>query len=364
MSTAATKVVDGAEATVQGHPRSSPLRHAAGEGRWRGAQDAILAAGLVLVMLLILRPAIGLAVMWNVLIPVAPALIVVAPGVWRNVCPMATFSLIPRRLGISRGNILTRRRAGILALMGVSALFLIVPLRHISLNTNGPMTALMLVTAAGIAIAMGMAFEWRSGWCTSLCPIHPVEKLYGFSPAVTVRNARCVSCRRCTVPCPDSTRSMTAVVTGPLPLDRWLGHGLTGSFVGFIWGWYQLPDYQGPIGVSEIAVSYLLPFGGGLATLAAYTLLRKLLGGSKTTRNLLARVFAAAAVCTYYWYRLPALGGFGPHSGTGQLYDLTGLLPDWTPWLSHGLTTLFFVWFLIFRQGNNASWMTRPPVRD
>ena len=38
------------------------------------------------------------------------------------------------------------------------------------------MTALMLLIAAGIAFALGIAFEWRSGWCASLCPIHPVEK--------------------------------------------------------------------------------------------------------------------------------------------------------------------------------------------
>ena len=37
----------------------------------------------------------------------------------------------------------------------------------------------------------------------------------------------------------------------------------------------------------------------------------------------LPKVFAAAAVCTYYWYRLPALAGFGPHPGTGLLVDLT-----------------------------------------
>jgi hypothetical protein len=157
---------------------------------------------------------------------------------------------------------------------------------------------------------------------------------------------------------------MTAVITGPAQLDRWLGHGLTGSFVGFIWGWYQLPDYHGPIGASEIAVSYLMPFGGAAVTLAVYAALRQRLCRSKAMRNFLAKVFAAAAVGTYYWYRLPALGGFGPHPGTGQLYDLTVFLPDWTPLLSHSMTTLFFAWFLIFRQSPNASWMTRPPLRD
>jgi len=327
---------------------------------WRNVQTALLLAGVLLVGLLLFRPALGLVIMWDILIPIAPALIVVAPGLWRNVCPMATVSLLPRRLGLSRGKIPTRRWTGLMGLASISALLLIVPLRHISLNTNGPMTALMLALAAGIAVAMGILFEWRSGWCTSLCPIHPVEKLYGFSPAITVRNARCDSCRKCTAPCPDSTRSMTSVITGPSRLDRWVGHALTGGFAGFILGWYQLPDYQGQIGATEIIASYLWPFGCAATALAVYAAARKWLCRSKPARIMLVKVFATAAVSTYYWFRIPALGGFGPHPGTGLLYDLTGVLPEWTPWISQALTTLFFIWFLIFRKSPNASWMIRP----
>jgi hypothetical protein len=73
----------------------------------------------------------------------------------------------------------------------------------------------------------------------------------------------------------------------------------------------------------------------------------------------LVRVFAAAAVSTYYWYRIPALAGFGPHPGTGQLCDLTAVLPD-LPMVSHVVTTAFFVWFLVIRGSSGLSWMMRP----
>ncbi|RTL47400.1 MAG: ferredoxin [Rhodocyclaceae bacterium] len=326
----------------------------------RALQNSLLLAGVFLVGALLFRPAVGLVIMWNILIPTAPALIVVAPGLWRNICPMATLSLLPRRLGLSRKRIPSRRWTGLLGLTSVSALFLIVPLRHILLNTSGSMTALMLLLAAGIAVATGIAFEWRSGWCTSLCPIHPVEKLYGLSPPITVKNMRCDSCRKCTAICPDSIRSMTPVVTGPSALDRWVGHGFTGSFVGFIFGWYQVPDYPGHIGAVEIAAGYLWPFGCAAVSLLLYAATRKWLCQSKLARHALIRIFAAAAVSCYYWYRIPALTGFGPYSDTGLLYDLTGVLPNWTPVASRILTTSFFAWFLLLRPSPNTSWMIRP----
>jgi hypothetical protein len=360
MLTAVTEFAEPSGFAVQSTRRQSPAAGSKLFAHWHTIQGIVLVAAVFLVGLLIIRPAFGIAIMWNILIPIAPALIVVAPGLWRNVCPMATLSLLPRYLCLSHEFILPRRWAGLLGLMSVSALFLIVPLRHLSLNTSGPFTALMLLLAATIAFSLGIAFEWRSGWCTSLCPIHPVEKLYGLSPAVTFGNARCDSCRHCTTPCPDSTRSMSPVVTGRSQLEKWLGHGLTGSFVGFIWGWYQLPDYPGDIGAGEVIAAYLWPFGCASVSLAVYLVARKWLCRSKAARNTLIRIFAAAAVSTYYWYRIPALGGFGPYPGTGLLYDLTGVLPAWAPLISQALTTAFFAWFLVLRESPNASWMTRP----
>ena len=246
---------------------------------WNAAQYVLLLGGLALVWLLMARPAVGIAIMWNILIPAAPALVTILPGLWRNICPMATFSLLPRRLGLSRRAKMPEHLAAWLGLASVIALFAIVPLRHISLNTNGPATAAMLAGAAAIAALMGFLFEWRSGWCTSLCPIHPVEKLYGSAPAVTFKNARCGLCEQCTNPCPDSTPSMTPLSTGPLRLQAGVGEFMAGSFFGFVWGWFQVPDYPGAIGGQEIAAAYLWPFGGALASFAAFKAIRRLLAG-------------------------------------------------------------------------------------
>jgi hypothetical protein len=364
MSITATDFADTAAESADERSERPPVQDLATQILWRGGQNIVLVAGIFLVGLLLFSPPIGLAVMWNVLIPTAPALIVVAPGLWRNVCPMATFSLLPRRWGLSHERSPSRWMGGALGIASVLMLALIVPLRHLSLNTDGPLTALMLVVAAGIAFTMGLNFGWRSGWCNSLCPIHPVEKLFGFAPAISVKNARCDSCGKCTTPCPDSTRSMTPIVTGPSLLDRRIGHGLTGSFVGFVWGWYQVPDYSGAVGISEVMVSYLLPLGCASLSLALYAAGRKWLCPSQAARAMLVKVFATAAVCTYYWYRIPALCGFGPHRSTGLLYDLTGVVPDYFPLIAHTLTTLFFAWFLLVRRNPKMGWMTRPLIRS
>jgi len=331
-------------------------------GVWRGAQYVVLLAGVALVGALFYQPAVGINIMWNVLIPVAPALIVVAPGLWRNICPMATLSLLPRRLGFSRQEIPSRQWIGWLGAAGLLALLAIVPLRHLSLNTSGPLTALMLVLSGAIALSMGMAYEWRSGWCNSLCPIHPAERLYGFSPGITFANARCDECRKCTTPCPDSTRSMDPSITGPSLTERAVGNIMIGGFAGFIWGWYRIPDYRDAVGADEILSAYFWPFGGALETLAIYAAVNRWVCSTNADRRLLIRFFATAAVCTYYWYRIPALAGFGPHPGSGMLWDLHRTLPDLSL-ISRVLTTSFFIWFMLLREDPRASWLMRPIQR-
>jgi hypothetical protein len=326
---------------------------------WRTVQYVLLLGGFMLVATLVYQPEVGLDILWNMLIPVAPALVVIAPGLWRNICPMATFALLPRRFGFSRRAIPAPRHAAWLAAVGLVALVAIVPLRHLSLNTGGPATAAMLVVAASAAFLMGVFYEWRSAWCNSLCPIHPAEKLYGLMPAITVPNARCDDCRHCTAPCPDSALSMSPAVTGPGRVEKAVGHFMVGGFAGFIWGWYRIPDYRTAVGAAEMISAYAWPFGCALVTLALYAFAYRRFCATPAERRLLVKLFATAAVCTYYWYRIPLLAGFGPHPGSGMLWDLHRTLPDLSL-VSRTLTTSFFIWFILLRDDPRARWMERP----
>lgn len=326
---------------------------------WRGAQYALLLASVLLLALLHFYPALGLTLMWNILIPLLPALIVLAPGLWRNLCPMATISLLPRRLGFSRRKALSQQWAGKLTLGSVAALFVLVPLRHPLLNTSAELTGLLLVLSALLAFIMGAVFEWRSGWCNSLCPVHQVEKLYGSSPLTGFRNARCDACSHCTAPCPDSTRSMNPTVSAPVRSGKMAGHLLVGGLVGFIWGWFRLPDFSGGAGVHEIANAYVLCWGGALISLLVYAAAYRGICRSNTDYRLLVKLFATAAISTYYWYRIPALTGFGLHPGSGMIVDLRAVFPR-LPLYSHISSSSFFIWFLLLRKPSAVSWTQRP----
>jgi hypothetical protein len=341
--------------TIPAVPRS--------EAVWTLLQLVLLLAGVGAVGLLLFVPEIGIKLFWNVLIPIAPITVVLLPGLWRNICPMATLSLLPRDMGMTLGLQMPRMLAGVLALVSLAGLYIIVPLRHVLLNFNGPMTAAMLLSAAGAAVFMGVIFKGRSGWCATLCPIHPVEKMYGSSPLHTFSNAQCAACSRCSGPCPDSTLCVTPAITGPTKLERLAGTIMMGSFPGFVWGWFQVGDYVDHVGPWEIFVAYAWPYVCAGLSMAGYIWARGHYP-SKEGRAMLIRICATAAVATYYWYRIPMLGGFGEHAGTGLLADLTGVLPAWTPMVSHAITTLFLAWFLLVRPGARASWLVRPEFVD
>jgi hypothetical protein len=312
---------------------------------WVTLQAVMLLVGVVLVALLLFWPVVGIALMWNFLIPVAPALVTIAPGLWRNICPMATFHMLPQKLGLARNIRMPEWGAAALGLIGMILLFVVVPMRRIGLNVDGPLTAIMLLSAAVAACTMGALFEMRSGWCTSLCPIHPVEKLYGTNPAITFKNARCDLCEACSNPCPDSTPQMTPTLTGVTKVQQVLGNFLVGSFPGFVWGWFQVPDYPPQqVGSAEIITAYVWPLGACIVSYVVFKIGEHIFRHKPNARAILHRIFAAAAVSTYYWYRLP-----GPAS----------LLPDWFPLASHLATTPFFFWFLVLRSPK-ASWLKRP----
>ena len=63
---------------------------------WRAVRATSLVAALIVAALLVAIPDTGLFVMWKVVIPALPLLFMVAPGLWRNICPLATSKLAIR----------------------------------------------------------------------------------------------------------------------------------------------------------------------------------------------------------------------------------------------------------------------------
>jgi len=329
---------------------------------WRDLQLALLLIAMAIVAALLWLPNLGLNLFWNLVIPVAPAILVIIPGIWRNICPMATTSLLPRHFGLSRRKQISVKMHSYYTLAGIVGLLLIVPLRHLSLNNNGPFTAYMLLAAAAIAVIVGLRYEWRSAWCSALCPIHPVEKLYGTYALNTVDNAHCSSCEKCHSPCADSTKAMTAVITANTTQEKQLGLILTGGFFGYVWGWFQVPDYYGALSFGNIINAFFWPLAGFAVTAWIFLQLHQKV--SKKSKALLVRIFAIAAVSCYYWYRLPMLFGWSELPGSGMLIDLSNVVPVWFPDLLQIFTTGFFIWFMLIRHTENKSWSNRPAYAE
>jgi len=314
---------------------------------WRTIQIIIWIIGIGILIALIFFPTIGLHAFWNVLIPVAPALFVLAVGLWRNICPLAFTALIPRHLGWSKKKKISVEKQGVLNFIGLCLLFLIVPLRHVILDTRGLLTAMTIIVLACTAVIFGLLFEWKSGWCSGICPVHPVEKLYGQKVMISPPNAHCELCQKCVTPCPDSTLGIHPLTSKKTIFHKIVGFSMVGGFPGFIWGWFQVPDYYRFEGLQNLAGAYGLPFLGFFITLFLYLIMRWLIP-AKFELNLIS-VFTALSVSCYYWYRLPALFGFGTFQGDGMLLDLQHILPTYFIYISRIITTLFFCWWLILR---------------
>jgi len=312
-------------------------------------------------VLLLVKPAWGLVAFWNIVIPIAPAWFVFAPGLWRNVCPLATTSLAARKLGLSARRQLSPGARLWLNLAGVIALFVVVLWRRFELNTSAPATAIVLAVVAGLSVLMGMAFEWKSGWCSGLCPVHPVEKLYGSKPLLSFDNAHCEICERCSNPCPDSTAAMHPLI-GPRWNTQIAVELLTvGAFPGLVWGWFHMPDWEGgPLEGMAVLRQLFLPVASMAVSLAVFAALRRFV--SKKHEITLVRGFAAAAVCCYYWYRVPGLLGFGYYPDDGVLIDLRGVWPAWWVAIPRTIITALFCWWLLLHSSPKRPWAHRPPL--
>ncbi|MBI4533306.1 MAG: hypothetical protein HY711_05095 [Candidatus Melainabacteria bacterium] len=166
-----------------------------------------------------------LAVFWKVIVPVVPMILLVVPTLWRNICPLAFFNVLghrlhykmkrhasPYRLHVSRPSLqLWLAKHGLYCAM--FALFALVPARLLLFNSNNRSLVILLVVIAGTAFVLGLLLPFKSGWCSSICPVYPVENAYGMSSLLYGNNTLCqvgatdgarqLQCGGCTRQCLD-----------------------------------------------------------------------------------------------------------------------------------------------------------------
>jgi nitrite reductase (NADH) large subunit len=277
---------------------------------WWVARALVLALALALAAVLVLRPELGLTLFWGLAIPLVPALLVVAPGLWRQVCPMATLNQIPRQLGWQRQaelpEALKAGAFGIAVALFVAAVSLRVPL----LNHSGLVTGLGVLGALVLAGAGGLAFKGRSGWCGTFCPLGPIQRNYGQAPLVVVKNGWCEPCVGCQKNCYDFN-PRAAVFSDVYDEDpryaaqRRLFFGL---LPGLILGYFL----QGPAPAYGTAGQVAVLLASAAASAGLYQLLLVFVAGSEAqgralTPYRLSMAFAGVALAAFYAFAGPVV---------------------------------------------------------
>jgi hypothetical protein len=266
---------------------------------WGVAQGLGLLLTIGLLAALVRWPEPSLRILWYAVIPILPATFLINTQLWRNVCPLATLTtLTGDRVG---SRTIRRNWVGIVGGVGIILLAVMVPARRFLFNTEGAVLAVAVGAVAFLALLGGLLFHRRAGFCNSICPVLPVERLYGQRPLLQVPNARCTQCTLCTgLGCLDLTPEKSGLqVLGNSRATRKWPFTAFGAFAlgfpGFVTGYYLLSDVPLSSAPGVYGTIALWALGSWLVLVVAFSVL-----GVSPGRALL--LCGGLAVGLYYWF--------------------------------------------------------------
>jgi nitrite reductase (NADH) large subunit len=299
---------------------------------WHAVRFVSIAALVAMIGAAVLVPADALTVFWGILVPVLPLVFLVVPGSWRNVCPLAALNQASRNLGVSRAATAPPWLAEYGFVLASGVFVAIVIGRKIWFNDSGPALAVLLTAVAVGAALGGWLLKGKSGWCSSICPLLPVQRLYGQTPFVGVPNSHCRPCVGCTKNCYDFNPRVAYVADMHDPDESFRGYRrfFVAGFPGLVQGFFVVPDV-GAIGVGEMVGRVGIWVA---ASIAVFVLLDTY---AKLPANWLPVMAGAAAFSLFYFHtarRLPA-----------AIHSLVG--GDWT-WLTWPLRVVTVALALIW----------------
>jgi hypothetical protein len=290
---------------------------------WRAAQWVGVLATVALLIAFLVAPTPSLHLLWDMVIPLLPAVFLVNPMLWRNVCPLASLNDLGGR----------RRESPTVALaalvpawaVGIVLLIVLVPARRFLFNAHGLPMFVTVTAVAMLALAAGFVVSRRGGFCNSICPVLPVEKLYGQAPLVDVGSARCADCNKCaTQGCPDLAGRKSAVQSVVASgKQSWVltPFGLfAAAFPGFIIGYFTTEDG---------ALANALPVYGHVAlwSVASLAVAIGLIVTSRSRSAVALFLLGAASLLAYYWFAAPRLvAAYGGGPVVGEVVRAVALL--------------------------------------
>lgn len=268
---------------------------------WRAGQVVGVAALIVLLVGLVAAPMPTRILFWNVVVPILPLTFLVSPMIWRNLCPLATLNVVGGGRRVLRADAIPAASAA-----GILLLLVMVALRRIVFNQNGPLLEIVLALVVLSALVSGLFFSVKAGFCNSVCPVLPVERLYGQHPAIHLPNPRCRPCTLCTERgCIDlePTLAMPQALGPGRRTRAWLGSAdgiFAASFPGFVLGYGLTADvpFMGP---GNVLARLLLWPAVSYAAVALLVVLTRASSRAATT------LCGGAAVAIYYWFAAPVM---------------------------------------------------------
>jgi len=271
---------------------------------WWAARVVALAAAVALAVLLIVDPALGLRLFWGLAIPLVPALLVVAPGLWRQVCPMATMNQIPRLAGWQRPVDLPAWAKAWAFAIAVALFIGAVSLRVPLLNHAGPVVGAGLFVVLALALAGGFAFKGRSGWCGTFCPLAPIQRTYGQAPLFVVKNGYCEPCVGCQKSCYDFNprAAVFSDVYDEDPRHAAQRQQFFGLLPGLVLGYFL----QGPDPAYGTGTYLAILLASVCASAGLFALARAFVPASAYR---VALVFSVLALASFYWFAGPLVVG-------------------------------------------------------
>ncbi len=270
---------------------------------WWVARCVVLGGTLAVLTALLLNPDKGVTAFWQIVIPSLPLVFAVMPGVWRQVCPMALLNQLPVRFGFSAQKTLPLSMKENSYLYATLLFIALVGLKHVS-TYNSPMPLfIMLVAALAAALLGGIIFKGRSGWCGTFCPLGPLQKVYGHTPPLIIKNGYCeTGCVGCQKNCYDfSPRS--ALFGDLYDKDPWYaGHRrffvgiLPGLIIAFWLG--RSPEEIGIARYVQELLTWLLLSAGSFFILTSVL---------RTSVYRIAAIYGVVAIFLYYWFAAPVM---------------------------------------------------------
>ena len=328
-------------------PRRVPVR------AWHPIRALSVAVFLGLCVALFVRPAGALFFFWRLLIPMLPLVFLLAPGLWRNVCPLAAANQAPRLWNITRGLKqpgFLRDRGYVVAIVLFAA---IVVSRKPLFDKHGAALAFVLLALITAAFVMGTTYRGKSGWCSSVCPLLPVQRLYGQTPFVTVPNSHCQPCVGCTKNCYDFNPGAAYQADMHEHDEEWSAPRkfFAGAFPGLIAGFFTVSATASTLDVYGHILMYAAVGAGAFFAVDAIL---------PVTSSQAAVLGGAVALNLFYWHQGPLLA-----DAWGEVVNAD---IGWLSWLVRGVVpalTLVWLWrtFRVERRYEEVMVASARPVK-